>query len=281
MPNNNENESQDILNAISDISFLPKEPKDENEGREFLKIGKKERLFRFVWTLLVAALCIAFLVCLFVFGMNGYYFSSQVKGSYGWFGIIVTAIFALSFCAQMVISFLNDCKFSNSDDPKTVALWNQLAKNSYHITFFLLYGMFLTTILRKFVFTTFFFGDNWFLQNLGNITIVIIFLISIGANFLSAKKSKIGKVCNLALLAISGWIVIFFSSMLTKNYSMQSNYGIMLLIFGAIFIDLAVPFFALEKKYPGMRSAATVMLTIAFVFESLSVLIYGMALLGA
>ena len=89
------------------------------------------------------------------------------------------------------------------------------------------------------------------------------------------------KIYNVSILALGNWIVICFSSLLTKNYSMSSNYGIMMLIFGAIFSTLSVPFLLLQKKYHGMKSAFNVMLSISFVFEILAVLIYGIAQLGA
>ncbi len=281
MANNIENESKEILNAISDMSFLPKEAKDENEGREFLKLNKKEGLFRLIWTLIVAAAGIAYLVCLFYFGVNGYYFSSSVTGSYGVLGLVVTAIFVLIFCLNLGFNTCYDKELSNLKDAQKVSLYHKLNSSSYYLSFFFLYVTFFFTILRPFVFQKFFFGENWFVQNLGWFMLILIFLLSALGIALNFLKPKVAKIYNISILALGNWIVICFSSLLTKNYSMSSNYGIMMLIFGAIFSTLSVPFLLLQKKYHGMKSAFNVMLSISFVFEILAVLIYGIAQLGA
>lgn len=281
MANNIENDSKEILSAISDMSFLPKEAKDENEGREFLKLNKKEGLFRLIWTLIVAAAGIAYLVCLFYFGVNGYYFSSQVTGSYGIWGLIVTAIFALFFCLNIGFNTCYDKELSNLKEAQKVSFYHKLNISSYYVSFFLLYATFFSTILRPFVFQKYFFGENGFAQNLGWFMIVVIFILSALGIVLTFLKPEIGKVYNISILALGNWIVICFSSLLTKNYAMSSNYGIMMLIFGAIFSTLSVPFLLLQKKYHGMKSAFNVMLSFSFVFEVLAVLIYGIAQLGA
>lgn len=276
MAENNNNNTQELLNAIADMSFLPKEVKDENLGRDFLKLSKNEKLFRLIWTCTLSAGLIAYLVCLFIYGMKGKYYNSLGEASYGITGLIVTAIFAVVFVATIAFGHLYDCElslFKNEDNRKK---FKPCVTISLYVSLLLLYGMFMLTILRPYVFKQAFSSYGWFLTNLGTFTYILIALVAVGGIVLTFTKPKIAKAYNLVVLALSGWVVIFFSSLLEKSYVMSSNYGIMLLVFGAIFFDLAIPFILLQKKNHGMRSTFYCMLTIGGVFDLLAIIIYGL-----
>ncbi len=276
MPQNNENNTQELLNAIGDMSFLPKEVKDENLGRDFLKLSKSEKIFRIVWTSIMGAGLISYLVCLFIYGMKGKYFDSISGLNYGWLGLIVTAIFAIFFVAAIAFGHAYDAELSIFAKEENRTKFKPFIPVSLYACFLLLYGMFMTTVLRGSIFNKVFSAYGWFCSNLGIITYILIALLSIGGIVLTFLKPKIAKVYNLSVLALSGWIVIFFTNLLQKSYVMSSNYGIMMLIFGAIFIDLSIPFILLQKKYHGMRSAFYVMLSIGVIFDLLAIIIYGL-----
>lgn len=279
MATNDINESKELLNAIGDMSFLPKEAKDENEGRDFPKIKKKEGIFRIVWTSITAAATISFLVCLFIYGINGYYFSAAGNGSYGIWGVIVTAIFAIVSCLTVAYSHQYEVKYSILSDAKKVKTYKDINLIMYYVCLVVLYATFMSTVLRSYVFQKSFFDYGWFVENLGLFTFIIICIVAIGGIVLHYVKPNVGKIYDLVVLALSGWVVIFYSNVLTKNYSLSSNYGIVLLVFGAIFFDLCVPFIIAQKKYRGFRSVFSVLFTLGVTCEALAVLIYGMATL--
>ncbi len=274
MAETNNNNNEELLNMIGDMSFLPKEAKDENLGRSFLKLSKNEKLFRLIFLSALGASFIAYLVCLFYFGSQGYYFLTSVKGSYGPLGLIVTAIFTVVFFLAIAFGHFYDCKWAD-DEEKREKLKPYSAVLLY-VSFLLLYATFMTTVLRSFVFQKNFSSYGWFLRNLGWITyalIAIVGILGIVLNFLKPKKAKIYNYC---VLALAGWIVIFFTALLQKSYSMSSRYGIMLFIFGAIFMDLSLIPLLLQKKNHGMRSAFYVILSIGVIFDLLSIVIYGL-----
>jgi hypothetical protein len=276
MPQNNDNNTQELLNAIGDMSFLPKEVKDENLGRDFLKLSKAEKIFRIVWTSIMGAGLISYLVCLFIYGIKGKYFDSISGLNYGWLGLIVTAIFSIFFVLTILFGHLYDAELSIFSQEENRKKFKPFVTISFYACFLLMYGMFMTTVLRGAIFNKVFSAYGWFLSNLGVFTYILIALVTIGGVVLTYLKPKIAKVYNLSVLALSGWIVIFFTALLQKSFVMSSNYGIMMLIFGAIFIDLAIPFLLLQKKHQGMRSAFYVMVSIGVIFDLLAIIIYGL-----
>ena len=280
MAKNNVNDSQEILDAIADMSFLPKEVKDENIGRDFPKISKNESIFRLVYQGLFTICVITFLVFLFVFGTKGYYFPSNIKGSYGVAGVVVTAIFAFVALLTESYGYCYDTHLSLTKDEKKKKIYKALNSSLFAVSFLFLYAMFFTTVLRGFVFEQFFFGKSWFMQNFGWMFFILLGIIAIASIVLSFVKPNVAKIYNYILLAVSGWIVVCFSTLLSKRYAMSSNYGIMLLIFGAIFMDLALICLLFQKKAKGLRSAFQVLISSSLVFEALAVLIYGMVYLG-
>lgn len=280
MAEHNINDSQEILDAIADMSFLPKEVKDENLGRDFPKISKNEGIFRLVYLALFAVAVVTFLVFLFVFGTKGYYFPSNIKGSYGVAGIVVTAIFVLVALLTESYGYCYDTHLSLVQDEKKKKIYKALNSSLFAVSFLFLYAMFFTTILRSFVFEQVFFGQSWFMQNFGWMFFILIALIAIASIVLSFLKPDVAKIYNYFLLAVSGWIVVCFSTLLSKRYSMSSNYGIMLLIFGAVFMNISLICLLFQKKAKGLRSAFQVLISSSLVFEALAVLIYGMVYLG-
>ena len=279
MADNYDADEQKILDAIGDMSFLPQEAIDENIGRPFPKFKPIETKIRFAYTILFTLATVTFLVCLFVFGTQGYYFPTKITGSYGPLGVIFTAIFAIVFCAAHFYGYLFDSKITLERD-ETVQRKGQLFTIVlYYLAFFFLYTMFFFTILRHWVFEKTFPAGNGFLVNLGVITHIIIVLITAVGIFLAIKKPNIGKFYNYVILALGLWVVVFFHGILSKNYSLSDNYGIMNLIFGAIFADLSLVFLLLQKK-PFCRSIFHTLLSISAIFEALTVLLQGMVQLG-
>ena len=132
-----------------------------------------------------------------------------------------------------------------------------------------------------YVFTTYFSAEGGFAQTLGIFTLTIMMFITLGGVVLSFLKPNISKIYNCVILALGLWVVVFFSSIFSHahSYSVSSNYAIMFFIFGAVFADLALPFYLLQKKV-GLRSVFHSLLAISAVFEALAILLYGMVTLG-
>jgi hypothetical protein len=273
--------NDEILNVIGDMSFLPEEAKDENLGRSFPKLRTNEKYVRLGWCGLLLAGVITYLVFLFIYGTKGYYFSSSPNGNYGLLGVIVTALMVIAFCASHAYGYLYDTKLSLLDDKKKVGFYHSIQTSLYYLAFLLFYVAIFTTVLRPYVFQTMFSADGAFVQSLGTITLVIMTILSICGIILSFVKPNISKIYNCVILALGLWVVVFFSSIFSHahSYSVSSNYAIMLFIFGAVFADLALPFYLLQKK-TGFRSVFHMLLSVSLVFDSLAILVYGMATLG-
>lgn len=274
MADYNENNTQELLNAIGDMSFLPKEVKDENLGRDFPKLSKYEKYYRLGLTITTACAVIAYLVCLFIYGPQGKYFNVTDGSAYGWIGLIVTAIFAVFFALNIAESQRYDT--ITSLDEKKKKNEKPLQAVNLYISLLLLYGMFMTTILRNFVFQKAFSSYGWFLSSLGLITYILIAIIAIIGVILNFKKPNVGKIYNYIVLILIPWVVICYSALLQKSYSMSSNYGILMLVFGAISVDVATLFLIFQKKHAGLRSTFYTLLTIGFVLDLLAIILYGL-----
>ncbi len=273
--------NDEILSAIGDMSFLPKEAKDENLGRSFPKLRSTEKLIRLGWGGLVLAGAITYIIFLFVYGTNSYFYNSSPRGNYGFAGVFVTALMMIAFCASHVYGYFYDTKLSLEDDTKKVSFYHAIQTSLYFLAFLLFYVSVFFTVLRPFVFQQYFASGNAFQQNLGIFTLVIMIIVSVVGIVLAFIKPSVSKIYNCVILALGLWVVVFFSGIFTHthSYSISSNYGIMLFIFGAIFADLAIPFYLLQKK-TGLRSIFHALLSVSVVFESLAILVYGMATLG-
>ena len=279
MADNIENNDEKILDVIGDMSFLPKEAIDENAGRPFPKLHQIETKVRFGYTMLFTLLSVAFLVCLFILGPKGYYYPTKIKGSYGPLGIVSTALFVISICSAHFYSYLFDSKLSLEKGEDVIKKGQAFTTSMYYVSFALLYFMFFTTVLRHWVFETYFPDGNFFAVNLGIFTLILVILLAVCGIFFAFKNPQVGKIYNYVILGLGLWIVVFFRALLGKNYSMSDKYGILYLIFGAIFADLALIALIFQKNR-GFRSAFHGLLSISAMFEALTILIQGMVHLG-
>lgn len=273
--------NDEILNVIGDMSFLPQEAKDDNLGRSFPKLRSTEKLFRLVFCSVLLVSVITYLVFLFVTGTEGYFFNSSPTGNYGITGIIFTCLMVVFFMLAHLYDYLYDTKLSLDKDSKKVALQHAIGTSLYYLAFAFFYVAIFTTVLRPYVFTTYFSAEGGFAQTLGIFTLTIMMFITLGGIVLSFLKPNISKIYNCVILALGLWVVVFFSSIFSHahSYSVSSNYAIMFFIFGAVFADLALPFYLLQKKV-GLRSVFHSLLAISAVFEALAILLYGMVTLG-
>lgn len=277
--NNYEPESQDYLNAFNDMSFLPEKAIDENYGRDFPKIHTGEKYFRLSWLILVACAAITYLVFLFICGTGvvswtqykGYYFKGD--NGYGIAGIIVTALFVVAFTGMHTYSYFYDTSLSNVKDEKKKNLYKVLSTSSLYLAFALLYTMIFFTTLRPVMVQKFFNTyNNWFLNNLGIFTYVILLLVSVGGVLLKIFKPTASKFYDYFVLVVGPWVVVFFANIITRQFN---NYANLFFILGAIMADLSAPFLIAQKK-TACRSIFHILLSGAAVFEVLAILLYCM-----
>lgn len=275
---NNQNQntnSAELYNSIADMSFLPKKAKDPNLGREFPLMLKAQSIYRLVFLCLMSASVITWLVLLFVYGTSEDAVAFPVTssaGGYGWFGVIVTALFGLVFLAQQVYSYYYDTKLTRTEDKKKNKTYKLIDTILYYLVFVFVYAAYCTTSLRPAVlYNT---DQTSALQWTGLILFLAVLLVAGIGIALNAVKEDAGKVYNYVVLFLAPYLIFCFASVLSHSYSL-TNAGITLLVPSAILIDVATIFLILQK-HVGYRSTFQTIYSLAMVFQFVDILYYGM-----
>lgn len=253
----------------SSLSFLPPKREDEEAKKEFPTMSKGERIFRISTLALTISCFITLIVLAFIYAFVGNPSFDYEKG-YGILGFIIFILTVLASSFVAVMHFIYDLKFVNTEK---APVFKTISRVSVYLFLGLLYTTFALIPLRSDVLNIVeIFSYSGLILMIGVWAIVIALTV---IEFVS-KKDKFKKSLYLAAIAILPLIILCFSSILIKNYSMASIPSVWLLSFSALTFIISSLFFLNDKKTTGARSAGNFFLLASMVMELSAVLYYSM-----
>lgn len=276
MPENDNN--QEALDAIAQMSFLPPKAVDVNAGREFPILTKKESLVRLIFACLMSVAAVVFIILSFVFaGPSSKNFGGE-KG-YGALGLVTTTLFALTLPLTQFASYLFDTKWSLKKEEKDYNKMKAAQVAAYYFAFLFFFIAAFTTMLRPAILTTYasMQGHEAALP-LSIVFFVVVVLLSVfGIVINFVKPGSFAKIFNYVILVGGLWTLLFFANILTRQTSI-TNAGIFLHIWAPIICIPSLVFFLLQKKHY-CKSIAACLFSFTYFIEFALILNY--ALLNA